>query len=73
VRLRCHPDDLELLERGRPRLLERCRSAGALQLEADERIARGGCVVESELGSVDARLAVQLDAIERALRGEPSS
>lgn len=70
LRLRCHPDDLELLERGRPRLLERCRSAGALRIEADEALARGGCLIESELGTVDARLSVQLDAIERALRGD---
>ena len=70
LRLRCHPDDLDLLERGRPRLLDRCRSAGVLRIEADEEIPRGGCVVESELGIVDARLGVQLDAIERALRGD---
>lgn len=70
MRLRCHPDDLALLESGRPRLLERCASLGSLQLEADETVARGGCVLESELGVVDARLTVQLDAIERALRGE---
>lgn len=70
LRLRCHPDDLTLLERGRPRLLDRVRSAGVLRIEADEEIPRGGCVVETELGIVDARLQVQLDAIERALRGE---
>jgi type III secretion protein L len=70
LRLRCHPDDLTLLERGRPRLLERCRSVGALRIEADDEVPRGGCILESELGVVDARLNVQLDAIERALRGE---
>jgi type III secretion protein L len=70
LRLRCHPDDLELLERGRPRLLDRCRSVGALRIESSDDVPRGGCVVESELGAVDARLATQLDAIERALRGD---
>ncbi len=69
LRLRCNPEDLAELESGRPRLLERCRSAGALRLEADAQIARGGCIIESELGVVDARLAVQLEAIDRALRG----
>jgi flagellar biosynthesis/type III secretory pathway protein FliH len=38
---------------------------------ADDRVARGGCIIETELGVVDARLSTQLDAIERALRGEP--
>jgi len=67
--LRVHPDDLKALERGRPRLLERALRAQALQFRADPSIGRGGCIVESELGTVDARLPVQLEAIERALRG----
>jgi type III secretion protein L len=67
--LRVHPDDLKALERGRPRLLERALRAQALQFRADANVGRGGCIVESELGTVDARLPVQLEAIERALRG----
>lgn len=70
VTIRCHPDDLAALERGRPRLLERSARAQALVLRADERVGRGGCVVETELATIDARLATQLEAIERALRGE---
>lgn len=72
LRIRCNPDDLALLESGRPRLLARCTTVGAIQLEADEQVPVGGCVIESELGVVDARLSVQLDAIERALRGDPA-
>lgn len=67
--LRVHPDDLKALERGRPRLLERAQRAQTLQFRADPSVGRGGCIVESELGTVDARLNVQLEAIERALRG----
>lgn len=69
--VRAHPDDLEALERGRPRLFQRCRSLHAVSFRADGSVPRGGCVLETELGVVDARLSVQLDAIERALRGEP--
>ena len=69
--LRCSPDDLAALERGKPRLIERCRNAQALGFRADDGIARGGCIIETELGVVDARLSTQLEAIERALRGEP--
>ncbi len=69
--IRCAAEDVEALERGKPRLLERCRAAQAVRFVADERVGRGGCIVESELGVVDARLATQLEAIERALRGEP--
>ena len=69
--LRCAPEDLEALERGKPRLLERCRAAQAVTFRPDATVARGGCVVETELGLVDARLSTQLESIERALRGEP--
>lgn len=69
--VRCATEDLEALERGKPRLVERCRAARAVRFVADDRVARGGCIIETELGVVDARLSTQLDAIERALRGEP--
>lgn len=69
--LRCAAEDLEALERGKPRLLERCRAAQAAVFRADPTVSRGGCIVETELGVIDARLSTQLDAIERALRGEP--
>jgi type III secretion protein L len=69
--VRCASEDLEALERGKPRLVERCRAAQAVRFVADDRVARGGCIVETELGVVDARLSTQLEAIERALRGEP--
>jgi len=69
--VRCATEDLEALERGKPRLLERCRAAQAVRFVADDRVSRGGCIIETELGVVDARLSTQLEAIERALRGEP--
>ena len=69
--VRCAAEDLEALERGKPRLIERCRAAQVARFVADERVPRGGCILETELGVVDARLSTQLDAIERALRGEP--
>lgn len=70
VLLRVHPDDLKALERGRPRLLERCTHAHAVQLRPDPTVGRGGCIIETELGTVDARLPLQLQAIERALVGQ---
>ena len=69
--VRCAAEDLEALERGKPRLVERCRAAQVARFVADERVPRGGCILETELGVVDARLSTQLEAIERALRGEP--
>ena len=70
ILVRVNPADLELVERGRTRLVERVRSARAVTFRGDESVSRGGCIVETELGIVDARLSTQLEAIERALRGD---
>lgn len=57
VRVRAHPDDAaQLMD------LE-------VEIVADASIERGGCVVESELGVVDARIETRIDALARALSG----
>lgn len=39
-----------------------------IQIVANAAVAPGGCVVESELGSIDAQLETQLNCLEKALR-----
>ncbi len=39
-----------------------------VEVQADTRLRRGGCILESELGVVDASVEVQLTAFARALR-----
>jgi flagellar biosynthesis/type III secretory pathway protein FliH len=41
-------------------------------VEVDPAVERGGVVVESDLGRVDARLDAQLEALRRALTEEPA-
>jgi len=75
VVLRAHPDDLTVVERERPRWLARVATGVDVRVVADPAIGRHGCVVETAVGRLDARLDTQLDALERALRGAagPSS
>jgi flagellar biosynthesis/type III secretory pathway protein FliH len=61
-----HPDDLALVESWRGALSSQVEGA-ALYLEADERVGRGGCVVETEAGRVDGRLEVQLGVMRKAM------
>ena len=56
--VRVHPDDVEIVRAARPELT----------VHAEPAVARGGCLVDTEVGTIDARLDVQLAAIERALR-----
>lgn len=61
------PGDFEVLSARHEELLERTR-AGDLELVADERVALGGCIVESVAGRLDARLEVQIQRLDETLR-----
>jgi type III secretion system HrpE/YscL family protein len=69
VRVRCNPADLATLKAAGGRLGAVVSGAEVVAFDPDAAVSRGGCVVETELGAVDARLEVQLEAIERALSG----
>ena len=61
---RVHPDDVQAV-----RALE-SEHDHPLAVEPDDAIARGGCIVDTDVGRIDARIEVQLEALERALLGE---
>lgn len=69
VVLRVHPDDLAAVERTRPEWLARVAAGANVRVVADASVGRHGCVVETPVGRLDARLETQLDALERVLRG----
>jgi flagellar biosynthesis/type III secretory pathway protein FliH len=66
--LRVHPEDLALVEQQRPHWIGRVAAAVDLRVVPDPAVGRTGCVVETALGRLDARLSTQLEALERALR-----
>jgi flagellar assembly protein FliH len=66
--LRVHPDDRAAIEQARPRWLGR-GEVGEVRLVGDVSVGRYGCVVETPVGRIDARLQTQLDWLERALAG----
>lgn len=61
VTLHVHPEDLTLLDEVRD-YLARLELGFSLQLLPDATLTRGGCVVRSNLGEVDARLETRLSA-----------
>lgn len=67
VVLRVHPDDAGVLGAARASLASAAVGEAGLAVVVDETVGRGGCVIETEGGVIDARLAMQLAAIERAL------
>jgi flagellar assembly protein FliH/type III secretion protein L len=70
VRVRVHTDDAAAVTARRDRLAARAPAGAALEIVADESVGRHGCVIETAVGRVDARLETQLAALERALLQE---
>lgn len=64
--VRVNPADLPRVQAHRERLDPSGR-ARFIDLVADPRVGHGGCVIEGESGTVDARLDTQLRVLERAL------
>ena len=67
ITLRINPEDLEIIRKQRQKLTALLDSVNELRLEGDPQVERGGCLVESEAGILDATLSTQLAALERAL------
>lgn len=61
-----HPEDLKVIEKMHGELAQQVEGA-ALYFGEDPRIERGGCVIETESGRLDARLDVQLDVLRGIL------
>jgi flagellar biosynthesis/type III secretory pathway protein FliH len=73
--VRVHPDDLAAVEAEKPRWADRLAAAVQVRIVADPKVGRAGCVLETSVGRLDARLDTQLAALERAATrarpGEP--
>lgn len=71
ITLRVAPDDEPAVRRDLAALLDAGgRDNGFLRLVADPRVLRGGCLLESELGVVDAGVETQLRALENVLKAQ---
>jgi flagellar biosynthesis/type III secretory pathway protein FliH len=68
VTLRVHPEHLGSLEERRATLAGRLGGAASLAVVADETIERMGCVVDTPVGRVDARLPTLLAHLTAAAR-----
>jgi flagellar biosynthesis/type III secretory pathway protein FliH len=69
--LRVNPADVPALEGFKKRLLERDPRWQSLEVAAEATMARGGCRIETDFGTIDASVETQLAAIETLLlRGE---
>jgi len=66
VKIHINPADEEYIKEHRNELNNYADSVREIAIEADNRVERGGCVIESELGNIDARISTQFELIEDA-------
>ncbi len=70
VRIKANPEDIEILEKGKKEFLTFLSNVNELSISADPKVPRGGCIVETEAGEVDATLETQVSAMYGSLKKE---
>jgi flagellar assembly protein FliH len=66
ILVRLHPNDLEIINQDSGNLFLD-DSFSKIKFESDERIERGGCFIETEIGNVDARISSQFNEMKKQL------
>lgn len=67
IRIRMHPQDVEQLRECAAELLDRLSPLGQAALTGDDRITRGGCIIETQHGTIDGRVETQFERITSEL------
>ena len=70
ITVRVNPQDAEILKTRQAQLLEVLARANIIDVRPDPGVQRGGCIVATELGTIDATLERQLDALVTAVNAE---
>jgi flagellar assembly protein FliH len=63
VTIRVHQEDLETVRTNKEALVKFAPEIQSMEIQVDPRVERGGCIVETNLGTVDARISTQLEAV----------
>jgi len=68
VIIRVNTEDLELATEHKEEFMQMFEELKHVVILEDTRVDRGGCIIETDFGSVDARIATQLQEIEDKIR-----
>lgn len=67
ITVKLNPEDHKIVTSGDFELKDMLDRTKRISFKEDETIEKGGCIVETEVGTIDARLETQLKAIKKAL------
>jgi flagellar biosynthesis/type III secretory pathway protein FliH len=68
IKIKMNPHDLQFINETRNKLSDLIGNIDNVSLEADENIQSGGCIIETDLGEIDARIENQIQAVEESFR-----
>lgn len=67
VKIRLHPEDVELVQEAESLIKDMIEKGKEITVVGDGAIERGGCLIETDFGIVDARVGSRIQAVEEAL------
>lgn len=67
ITVRVSPEELDTVRGKLGEITAEFPSISFVEVESDARLSKGGCILESEIGTVDASIDVQLEALRRAV------
>ena len=70
VYLRVCPTDLEHLREAKRELIDQLGRAKEIEIRSDDALTAGSMVIETEAGTIDARIETQMAVIEKVLMGK---
>lgn len=70
IKIRMNPSDLEFIKNAKFHFSNLVDNIESITFEEDETILNGGCVIETNLGDIDARIERQLRVVEEAFKSE---
>jgi flagellar assembly protein FliH len=68
IRIKMSPSDLQFIKETQTQLSNMVENIEHITLEAAENIQSGGCIIETDLGEIDARIEKQLQIVEESFR-----
>jgi flagellar assembly protein FliH len=68
IDIRVNFADLDMTTAHKDELIKMMDTLKKVNIYEDNRVDRGGCIIETDVGSIDARISTQLDAVEESIR-----
>jgi len=67
ITIQLHPEDLALLRQRQSPLLDGLPESGPLRFTSSSDISRGGCVIQTRFGLIDARRETKIEQLRKSL------